>query len=43
MELKVNILAMSLPHQFFLKIAKTREWVTYSRNLESCYLLLKTN
>ena len=45
MELKVNILAMSLPHQFFffLKIVKTREWVTSSRNLifhvvQMCYI-----
>ena len=48
MELKVNILAMSLPHQFclffFLKIVKTREWVTYSKNLifnvvQMCYTI----
>ena len=43
MELKVYILAMSLPHQFFLKSVKTREWVTYSRNLifhvvQMCYI-----
>ena len=44
-ELKVNILAMSLSHQFsfFLKIVKTREWVTQSRSLifhvaQMCYI-----
>ena len=43
-ELKGNILAMSLPHQFsVLKIVKTREWVTQSRSLifhvaQMCYI-----
>ena len=43
-ELKVNILSMSFPHQFlfFFKIVKTKEWVTESRNLifhvvQMCY------